>query len=53
MYVIHTVKVVEDWFGNPLSLLITNSPGERDGVCVCVCVCVCEREREREGGRRL
>jgi hypothetical protein len=52
------IEVVEDWFGNPVSLLIAHSPEEReeetDGVCVCVCVCVCvwerERERERERG---
>ena len=34
------IEVVEDWFGNPVSLLITNCPEERDGVCVCL------RERE-------
>jgi len=37
------IEVVEDWFGNSVSLLITNSPTERDGV----------REREREREMRL
>jgi len=36
--------VVEDGFGNPVSLLITNSPEERDGVY--------ERERERDRYRQ-
>jgi hypothetical protein len=50
------IEVVEDWFGNPVSLLIMHSPvergEERDGVCVCVCEREGERERERERERQ-